>query len=178
ITVSRVTPRPSHRTAPPRYSATAGPIAPLISSTSARGAAATSLAGRGRATIAAKSARTTHRLRHASTRRAEAPVGAERMGRLLVARRPGFEIGDDFPSPAAGSAAMETGHDIRRRAFNLHTRGQIGKELPADAPTAGSAQAMAAALTVVMPNGAKLSRVAATEPSTSMPRQASSITTT
>src|SRR5262245_26056107 len=71
----------------------------------------------------------------------------------------------------------ETGHDIRRRAFNLHTRGQIGKELPADAPT-GSAQAMASALTVVIPNGAKLSRVAATEPSTSMPRQASSITTT
>src|SRR5262249_40804734 len=72
----------------------------------------------------------------------------------------------------------ETGRDIRRRAFNLHTRGQFGKDLPADARTAGSAQPIASAATAVMPNGAKLARVAATEPSTSMPRQASSITTT
>src|SRR5215468_7495728 len=72
----------------------------------------------------------------------------------------------------------ETAHDIRRRACNLHTRDQIGKDLPADAGTAESAQPIASAATVVTPNGVKLSRVAAIEPSTSMPRHASSITTT
>src|SRR6516225_7841494 len=119
-----------------------------MSSTTARGAAATSLAAKNRAMIAAKSARATHRPRHASTRRAEAPVGAEPMGRLLVARRPGFGIGGDFPpSPADGSAAEGTGDDIRRRAVNLHTHGQIGKDLPADARTAGSAQPIASAAT-------------------------------
>src|SRR5262249_3875706 len=71
-------------------------IAPSISSTTARGAAAASLASKARATIGAKSARATHWLKPASTARAEAPVGAEGMGRLLVAPH-GVWIGGDLP---------------------------------------------------------------------------------
>src|SRR5262249_50711689 len=72
----------------------------------------------------------------------------------------------------------ETEHDIRRRAFNLHTHRRIGKGLPADARTAGSAQPIASAATAVIPNGAKLPAGAATAPAPSTPGQPSSTTTT
>jgi hypothetical protein len=76
--------------------------------------------------------------------------------RILAARRRTEEIGGAVGCACGGASAP-----------SHRSCGQTG-----------SAQAMASAATAVMPNGAKRSRVAATEPSTSMPRQASSITTT
>src|SRR5919198_2975937 len=107
-------------------------MAPSIWRTTACGAAATPLAS-GNPRSSENNARAAPRRRAAQ----RAPLSAARMGRLLGARR--TELGKFCSGlPLLPVRPPKETRQEKRRAFNLHTRGRIGKGLPRDARRAAA----------------------------------------